>query len=183
MYQRIIQKTSPEAGNLVGVGIRNTWDFRVLGRAPLLTVPVFVGNWWLVPVEQDSSLIPTRACERVQAIYRAGFRPKGFVIAHETTNLLSAPPKPSTQVSPLGPPIALKQLLSRPVLLTAGAILFLLVFGPLLVQLLVALVVGVLSLLLIPIVLMGMVGAILVDPALIAVTEDGYWVEIDHWWS
>jgi hypothetical protein len=27
------------------------------------------------------------------------------------------------------------------------------------------------------------VGAVVVDPILVAVTEDGYWVEIDRWWS
>jgi hypothetical protein len=27
------------------------------------------------------------------------------------------------------------------------------------------------------------VGAAVVDPILVAVTEDGYWIEIDRWWS
>ena len=43
---------------------------------------------------------------------------------------------------------------------------------------------AVVAVLAMPLFLIGGIGAlVLVDPVLIAVTEDGYWVEIDRWYS
>src|SRR5687767_14072640 len=81
---------SPETQQLVSLGRARGWDFTVLGQAPLPTQPVRLSKWLIVPAEQDTSPIPARALERVQAIYAAGLRPKGFVLVHEAPMALSS---------------------------------------------------------------------------------------------
>ena len=81
----------PQEREIMAIGAANHWPFRVLGKAPVPDHPVFVHNWWLVPATMDSTVIPPRTLERVQAIYEAGIRPKAFVIAHEARPGLPAP--------------------------------------------------------------------------------------------
>jgi hypothetical protein len=76
---------------IMALGKERSWPFSYLGNAPLLDRPVQVGEWWLVPAQQDTSLIPGRALYRIQTIYRLGLRPAGWVVAHEAPKLLSAP--------------------------------------------------------------------------------------------
>jgi len=178
VQQQAMRIVSPEAGAIVGFGNRRAWNFRLMGRAPLPTHPVFANGWWLVPVEQDTSLIPRRAVERVQAVYQAGLRPRGFIVAHEAPKLLAGAAKPQQQASSFEPVAKLKDLLTARRLGAVATAALAVLVGPLLVKLLVALVVGIVSALALPILL---VGVVLVDPVLIAVTEDGCWVEIDRW--
>lgn len=178
--QRLAAFASPEAHRLVTFGQELGWPVNVLGQAALPTEPVRVGKWLLIPVQQDTSQIPARTLERVQALYAAGLRPKGFVMVHEAPLELPAPtandprsahwptlsPEIKATLSALGN--ALGEL--APVVtglaqgaLAVGAALSAVVF--------------------LGMPLVALLGAALLDPILVAVTEDGYWIEIDRWWS
>jgi len=163
-----------EVGGLISLGEKQGWRARVLGRAPLPTVPVFIGGWWLVPIEQETAPIPSRACERVQAIFRAGIRPKGFVVAHEAPPLLPAPEESVREQQER------EQHETRRSWLPAAGAAAVAIGAVAVIPAIAVAVVG-LTLALSPLLLLG--GLIMVDPCLMAVTEDGYWVEIDRWTS
>ena len=177
---RVAQAVSPEARRLVALGEERGWEFTVLGQAPMLAEPVRLGDWLLVPIEQDSSLVPARALERVRAVFAAGLRPQGFVLVHEAPMLLPAPGanRPGVLRLPtLSPEV-------RATLKAAAGTLGAVAVGVGALAGLAALAVAVLSaaaLLALPALLIA--GVTLVDPILVAVTEDGYWVEIDRWSS
>jgi hypothetical protein len=160
----------PQALQLMQLGERRGWEPLVLGKAPLPDRPTRVGDWLLVPVEQDTSCIPARALRRVQAIYEAGMRPQGFVVVHEAPRQLAGP-TPMTR--PMTPTDVAEQL--RPVgafaLKAAGVVA---VIGACLLTVIAAIALPIPFLL---------IGAIALDPILVAVTEDGDWIEIDRWWS
>lgn len=155
---------------LMEVGQVHHWPFRVVGMAPVPTEPVFVNGWWLVPVTQDECHIPARALGRVRAIYEAGIRPKAFVIAHEAPKLLNAPvgaPEVSrfefyagqlAQHSAAAARVAGKVLITLVPIVMAGVGLTVMMA-------------------------VGLAGAVLTDPCLLAVTEDDVWVQIDYWVS
>ena len=155
-----------EVQELLDFGQRSRWPFKYWGQAPIPECPVRIRGGWLVPIEQDGSQVPDRARKRVEAIYGAGFRPKGFVIAHEAPLLLEAPPKVEEEVARKKielPQIDLGQLIANPWVRA-------LALAPLIVLCAPALA------------FVGLIGAaILVDPVLLAVTEDDCWVEVDRW--
>jgi hypothetical protein len=139
-----------------------------------------LGDWLIVPVEQDSSPVPDRALRRVQDIFAAGIRPKGFVLVHEAPKLLSAPPAEQSQGLRMS---ALPDWLRSGLKVTGtglGVAGLALVAIPGLVVLAVA-ALSLAAMVMAPALLV--VGAVVVDPILVAVTEDGYWVEIDRWWN
>ncbi len=153
---------------IMAVGAAHNWPFRVLGVAPVPSAPVFHKNWWLVPIAQDHSQIPARTLERVQALYEAGIRPKAFLILHEAPPLLAAPDG--------APEFSRAQYWARQAAkysVTALGVTakILLVAVPLALA-----VVGVGALATI-----GLASAVLVDPCLIAVTDNDVWVQIDYW--
>jgi hypothetical protein len=132
----------------------------------------------IVPAEQDTSLVPARALGRVEEIFTAGLRPKGFVVVHEAPKLLPAPADHATEplrVSPI--PAELKSRLKRVGLGLALAGVALVAVPGLLV------VAGALLALAATVALPALllVGAVIVDPILVAVTDDGWWIEIDRW--
>ena len=169
---------SSETRQLVTLGREHGWDFFVLGQAPMLAEPVRLGDWLLVPVEQDSSHVPVRALERVRAIYAAGLRPQGFVLVHEAPPLLPAPDQ--HQVDAIHFPVLSPEVKSalKAAAGTLGAVAV--AVGALagMAALAVA-ALSVAAVLALPVMLVA--GVALVDPILVAVTEDGYWVEIDRW--
>jgi hypothetical protein len=156
-----------EAHRLLTVGQEFGWEFMVLGQAPMPTQPVRLGEWLIVPAELDSSPIPERALKRVQAIYAAGLRPKGFVLVHEAPLQLAAPARKPFDVSEFVERIspAVVDMLGKAV----GAAALLALYGVLAAAFIVCPW---------PFLLIGLV---MVDPILIAVTEDGDWIEIDRW--
>jgi hypothetical protein len=167
---------SPEVRRHLAVGREFGWRFQVLGIAPFPSAPVRVGEWLLVPADQDNSPIPARAYERVQALYRAGLRPRGFVLVHEAPPILPAHASNNPQSGRLWSSEFewVRARLSRLLLGVLAAVAILPVLGALLM----ALAVGVAAL------AAGMLlfgGMALVDPILVAVTEDGCWIEIDRW--
>jgi hypothetical protein len=161
----------PQARQLLALGERNGWMFQYLGQAPIPTNPIRAGNWLLMPAQQDNSRIPTRTYQRIQAIYAQGFRPKGFVVVHEAPMLLSAPKtKETSQIDTRSKTKTYLKVIGTAALgigALAGAA----------VALVSVLVIG--GVLLLPMAMVA--GAILIDPILIAVTEDDHWIEIDRW--
>ncbi len=160
----------PQALQLMQLGERRGWEPMVLGKAPLPEEPVRLGDWLLVPVEQDTSLIPARALRRVQAIYEAGLRPQGFVVVHEAPLQLAGPKVASKPIDPAEiverlRPVGAFAVKAAGVLAVVGACLL-----------------TVMAAIALPIPF-ALIGAIALDPILVVVTEDGDWIEIDRWWS
>lgn len=163
---RLAPYAGPEAQKLARLGQDRHWDFGVLGRAPLPAEPVRIRDWMIVPIEHDSSRIPARTLERVQAIFAAGLRPKGFVVVHEAPAQLAAP-KPALAPgaafsSSLGSAVKAMEPALGGVVLALAQMLGMAAAG-------------------LP--LMLLFGLMALDPILVAVTEEGDWVEIDRWWN
>jgi hypothetical protein len=171
----------PETHRLLELGRARGWDFDVLGKAPMPHEPVRTGKWLIMPADQDSSPIPARAQERLRAMYKAGLRPQGFVIVHEIPAQLPAPPQnePNTLPSPSPAPEIGPLLKKGSGALGAVAKGMIAVTG--MAALATAAVASLVVALGIPFAAFGVL--MLVDPILIAVTEEGYWVEIDRWWD
>jgi len=161
---------SPKTTKLVALGERRGWEARVLGRAPLPQAAVRFGEWLIVPIEQDTSQVPARALRRVQAIYEAGLRPAGFVVVHEAPLQLAGPAPKPVQIDPAE---IVERL--RPLGEVAVKVAGMLVVVGVNVALALAFIAMPLPFL--------VIGALALDPILIAVMDDGSWVEIDRWWS
>jgi len=161
---------SPRVSELMSLGSGESWDFAVLGQAPMPTRPVRLKDWLIVPAEQDSSDIPVETLARIGTIFAAGIRPKGFVLVHEAPMLLPSPegaqaqaPGAQWMLDPQTTQKAIETFSLGTITLAkvmAGAVAFVAALIP----------------------AAFLTGAALIDPILIAVTEDDYWVEIDRWW-
>ncbi len=172
-----------ETVRLVTLGQEQGWDFHVLGQAPMPIMPVNLGDWLIVPAHQDASPLPERTRGRIQTIFAAGLRPKGFVVVHEAPKLLPAAAQQAGEeyhLSTQSPARekAMKLLKKLPGFLLAGLLVAL---GATVLAIIVA---ALLSAILVVggVALLGTAFAA-VDPILIAVMEDGTWVEIDRWWT
>jgi hypothetical protein len=103
-------------------------------------------------------------------------RPRGFVVVHEAPKLLPAPvghaPRP-LDLAPISTQI-------KSGLKVAGAALGVTAAALAGVSVAAVLVVGFLALAALAVPVLA-VGAVVVDPILVAVTEDGWWIEIDRW--
>jgi ABC-type microcin C transport system permease subunit YejE len=147
----------------------------VLGYADLPEKPVRLEKWLIVPAHLDSSPIPTRTMQRIQSIYAAGLRPRGFVVVHEAPMALTAP----RQGQPiLGLPARAVQQLVAPKPLQAAM--------PTGSSSLSGLVKGlgtVLSSLVMVVFPMLFLGLLALDPIVVAVMDDGCWIEIDRWYT
>jgi hypothetical protein len=175
--QQIVWQTNPETQKMLTLGHQRGWDFMVLGQAPMPEEHVRLGGWLIVPAHQDTSPIPLRTQERVQAIFAAGLRPKGFVVVHEAPMLLQAPSQPPDtepvhipEFEPTSKTVGNALGAIGTVALAASGLAVISVAGIFLA-----------GLLAIPAVLAA--GAMAIDPMLIAVTEDDIWIEIDRWWN
>ena len=162
---QLMAQIGPETRQVITLGEEKGWSFNLLGRARLPEQPVQLDQWIIVPASQDSSEIPVRTYRRIQALFANGIRPQGFVVVHEAPRLLSAPPvvKPPAYREPFPPEIEkpkgaaiatglVASLLSSALLGTS-----LTIFGAL------------------------FLGLAMLDPVVVAVMEDGCWVEIDRW--
>jgi len=151
---------------LLALGREEGWPFRILGQAPMLTEPVRIGDWLMVPALEDSTPLPDSSMERLYAIYAGGIRPQGFVLVHEAPLRLTTPVEEETKSKKM---MNLKQI--------GGAVLGLTALtGSLIAGAAIALVGG---LLILPAGLIA--AAVIVDPILVAVMPDNTWVEIDRW--
>lgn len=165
---------SPLVQEVMTVAQNELWDFNVLGKAPMPETPVRLGKWLIVPAIQDQTEIPEKSLERVRKIYAAGVRPKGFLIVHEAP-LFLPPPKQSAgkQTKPFWM-IDPKKI--KNVLRIAGIVISVLAV----VTVGLALVAAAISVVGVSVLLLAI--AALIDPILVVVTEDDYWIEIDRWW-
>lgn len=165
-YSQSAPMLTPESQGLLTLGRQRKWDFKILGQAPLPRQPIHLQDWLIVPAHQDSSHIPARALERIQAIFAMGLRPKGFVIVHEAPKLLPAPEvvEPEPVSVPTNSP-GIKPWITG-------------LLGTMAIAIPVA---AAVTSMIVPATLA--VGAVLIDPILVAVTEDDTWIEIDRWWS
>lgn len=162
---------SPRVEELMTLGRGEAWDFALLGQAPMPTQPVRVKDWLIVPAEQDSSEIPVQALARVSAIFAAGIRPKGFILVHEAPMFLPAPQEEQEQFLEaqwMLDPESTQKVIEK------------LSFGVTTLAKVMAGAVTLATTVILPAIFLT--GAALLDPILIAVTEDDYWVEIDRWW-
>lgn len=97
---------------------------------------------------------PTHGKDRLEALRRAGVRFKGIVLAHEAPLLLSAPKEPDSKINPSIPAYQ-----SSTDGLVLGLAMGLVLLARVVFQ------------------------AILSDPALIVVLEDGTWLEVATWYE
>ena len=178
--QHVASITSSNTKQFVELGDKQGFEFFVLGQAPFPNEPARLGDWLIVPDHQDSSLIPPRAYERVQSIFAAGLRPKGFVVVHEAPKLLAATTEPNEENIRFGifRPQHKKLLKRIGTILGVIGTAIALVLG---IALIALAAIAIASALLIPAALVT--GLAVVDPILIAVTADDYWIEIDRWES
>jgi hypothetical protein len=177
---RVAPMLSPQTRQLTTLGRQQGWNSAVLGQAPLPSEPVRLGDWLIVPAHLDSSPVPARALARVQAIFAAGLRPKGFVVVHEAPKLLPAPVQDhpdALRMSALPAPVRSALKVTS---IAVGVLGTLAVVASGLAILAVA-AISLAAILALPAILV--VGAAVVDPILVAVTDDGYWIEIDRWWN
>jgi hypothetical protein len=98
---------------------------------------------------------------RLRAIFDAGITPQGFVLVHEAPMLLKAPAatraEPNTWAGTISSPQATADFAAA---LETGF--------------------SVVASLLVPMAYLFLAAAF-VDPILVAMTHDGYWIEIDRW--
>ena len=162
------------AENLIAFGRSRGWDFQILGKAPFPTAPFRRGDWLIVPAHLDTTPLPPCAKQRMEAIFAAGIRPQGFILVHEAPFLLTAGTQAETRQKP--EPIQLpvnKQKVKKFLKASGGVLAVVAVASGAVILLAVALA------LLLPGLLLAT--ALVIDPILVAVTSDGYWVEIDRW--
>ena len=163
---------------LLSLGQQENWRFRVLGRAPMPKEPVRLGDWLLAPVQIDSSPIPARSLARIQAIFAAGIQPQGFVLVHEAPKLLPSPVVMDERLQKHSALVSPEQSALRWIGAAAGV--FTIAIAAVLGFVMVALATMALaSIILLPAVLV--MGAVVLDPILVIVTSDNYFIEIDRW--
>ena len=148
---------SPEAKRAIDLAYKEHWRFRVIGQGEIPQEPSYKDQWWFQPITE-----PEKGRDRIAALRRAGVPIKGLVIAHEAPRLLSAPKEPDFKTSSSIP--ASNKTTSDLVNTAAGELAGGLAVGLVLVLSLVF-------------------EAILIDPALIVVLEDGTWLEVLTWYE
>jgi len=145
----------------LAVANRYGWSFPVLGNAPMPNTPIRLDKWLILPATADTSPLPQSAYRKVETLFREGVRPKGFVIVHEAPMVLPAP---------VAVPEVTWSAPFKPVSDGSSIMAFVETFATGLANLMSAAV----PFLLLP-------GLLLLDPILIAVTEDDTWIEIERW--
>ena len=156
----------PQTKQLLTLGEENHWPTQILGQAPMLEEPLRVRDWVLMPALLDETPLPEHAMERIHAVYKVGIRPQGFVIVHEAPLQIETP---QIDVKPKVDSDLLKKI--------GGAALGVGILSGSIAALIGIAILG--GVLLAPIGLLG--AAVVLDPILVVVTTDNYWVEIDRW--
>ncbi len=162
-----------QAKDLVSFGQSRGWQFPVLGIAPMPERPVSTNSWLISPAHLDSTALPTRSQQRVKAIYEAGMNPKGWIVVHEAPKQLLATNQ-TNQNSNMKVISARTQQAIKKALKITGTVMGATALASGAVVLLAGAMLVILPALLIS-------TAVLIDPILIAVTEDNVWIEIDRW--
>jgi hypothetical protein len=66
-------------------------DINVFGKGDMIGSPKIANHWKLIPADLSESTIPTEAMHRVYIAYKAGVRIKGVIIADDERRPASAP--------------------------------------------------------------------------------------------
>lgn len=114
-----IQRISNEAKEVLTMAREKHWGVRIIGEGDMLTSHVHEDDWLYIPLEQDHSIIPKRALDRLRAIKAAGIRTQGAIVAHEAPRLL-APPKQDSKIAGIDKKKIKRALLTGTVLAVAG---------------------------------------------------------------
>jgi len=176
--KRIVTLTSPDTRDLLNLSREQRWRCILLGQAPFPDQPVRFHDWLIVPAHLDSGNIPERALGRIQTIYASGLRPKGFIVVHEAPKLLASPESHKVQdikFSMLNNQVRSNLKLASTAV-AIGTIGTVAISG---VAILAVAGLTMAALLFIPAAMV--MGVTVLDPILIAVTKDNYWIEIDRW--
>jgi hypothetical protein len=153
---------------------------RTLAEVP--DKPTRVGDWMVYrPTKEE---LPTRAKQRVMEMLEAGIRPVDLVLYHEIKEPGFIEARLSPAVKATGSRLATWASQDVPVM-TEKAWEVTKKHGPTLLGMVVAGIAVVATLLLVGLAYtaLAVVSAIVSDPVLVIVTEDGYWIEIDRWYS
>ena len=140
---------------------------RILGQSMASAIPQQVGDWGLEPL-RPATILPARAQRRLRAFLAAGVVPRAVVVFHEL------PPTPPARLSAARQhAVAVTRALpSMVVAVERSALRLLPILGWLFIAAIRVLLLG----------LAAVVAAlVLVDPCLVVVTEDGWWLEVDRW--
>jgi len=103
----------------------------------------------------------------VETLFQEGIRPKGFVIVHEAPMALPTPDQ-------VGTPLAIPEV-TRPVPIRRG------MNEPSVIAFVETFALGLASLMSAAVPFLLLPGLILLDPILIAITEEDTWIEIERW--
>jgi len=162
---KLLAQVGPETRQILDLAEQKGWDFNLLGQAPLPKEVIQLDQWLIAPASQDSSEMPVRTYKRIQALFANGIRPKGFVVVHEAPRLLAAPKAvPQHAVQQVFPPEIEKPKTGTNPMPIVASILSSALLGTFITA------IGALFL-----------GIALIDPIVVAVMEDGCWIEIDRW--
>ncbi len=154
MQHKIIQST--EAKKVITKARERHWRFKHIGNDGMIDNPTLDDEWLKVPIEQDTSIIPKRAINRVRYIQESGFKIQGVIVAHEAPKLLTAPVMESKPVeTPSKESISAAESLVEIFSTVLTGFGYVLLFMPL----------------------------VLLDPVLIVVLESGEEIEVMRWYE
>jgi hypothetical protein len=158
---------------MLSLGRRNGWGFHILGYADLPEKPVHLEKWLIIPAQEDNSPIPKRTMERIQTIFAGGLRPQGFVVVHEAPRTLAEGKQP--HMSLCLPASKTQQTVSQTPVESASP------SGSSSLSNLMEGLGSMLSVFATTIFPMLFFGLLALDPIVVAVMDDGCWIEIDRW--
>jgi len=162
--------------DLVILGQSHGWLFTILGIAPIPDQPVRTNDWLIVPAHLDNTVLPEFAKLRMDAIFSAGIHPKAWFLVHEAPKQLPPTIGSKIEVDGLNQRIVTRRNRQklRSVLKVVGIASGVIAVAAGALAVAAVAVAVTLPVLLVP-------AALLLDPILVAVTEDGYWIEIARW--
>lgn len=166
------------------LGERVGFRLHLMGHSQAPITPHRVGAWWMEPL-RDYEALPPRARYRLESLLSSGLQPKAVVLFHELpqfmeqedfgiSTLVNKTDRLRYQIPETVEAFSANVAKKLPVV---GALLWRvgLVVLPLVVLSLGVLVAGAAT-------AATAVGtAVALDPCLVVVTVDGYWIEVDRW--
>lgn len=181
--------------NLAGSGLDATRSARqlservgfrlhLMGHSHAPITPQRVGAWWVEPLHNYEAL-PPRARYRLQSLLSSGLQPKAVVLFHELPQFMEQQDSGIStlvneadrlryripeMIEALSVNVAKKLPLVGALLWRVGLVLL-----PMVVLSLGVLVAGATT------AAVAVGSAIALDPCLVVVTVDGYWIEVDRW--
>ena len=150
------------AQEVIAIGRKNHWRFRVIGYGEAPTETVYQSGWSLTTLPEA----PRIAQDRLFALKAAGVGVKALIIAHELPNFVVGPePKSDFNFEPI---------LSGLTKIAKGV-------GIVALATTATVAIAAAAAIVAPILLIFT--AVLVDPAIIIICEDGTWVEILNYYE